>query len=165
MNTQTIIQYWNDLATREQVLLLACALTALVVGVFSLAWEPLAQERAQLRSSNQAAMVQLNWMRQSVSNLRALRTQEKQGANSPVRKEGNINRLLQTSAKTMGLSLDRFQPGKDKSMRIWVKNADFNTLWKWLHQAEHQHKLNIAQTNIVSTKKPGKVNAQIHLNY
>lgn len=166
MNLAQLIQRWQALSSREQILLLAGTATGIIIALVSFVWEPLTAKRAQLRIENSIAIKELNWMRQNIPDLLSLRAQKPQGQLTEERRqEGAVNRLLQGSARRMGLSFQRFQPGKDDSVRVWVKDADFNTLLKWLYEAEHKHNIRISDTNIVGSKQRGKVSGQVQLTY
>ena len=165
MNWTAIIDRWNALAIREQVLLLLCLLSGIIIATISYLWEPLTQSRMHLQTENMQTRLAIDEIRHQIAELRQVRQQHKGVVKQKKRGESDTNRLLQDTAKDLGLSFDRFQPGKNQTVRVWFKNAQFNKVMRWLHEIEQNHGVSIARTNILNTKVSGKVDGQIHLEY
>lgn len=165
MNWQSLIERWDALAFREQLLLVLGTLFGLIIALSSYIWEPLIESRAQLIQENRQATDHLSLIRQRVADLQIMRKEAlvKDARQKPL--ENEANRLLQSSAKSIGLTFQRFQPDKNNVVRVWVKNANFNLLMRWIHEAEQTYKMHIVRANILSAKKLGEVNGHIHLQY
>lgn len=81
-------------------------------------------------------------------------------------KTGNDTSLLALASKTATeyqLTLQRYEPGADGRLSIWLSNANFNTLLAWLEQLEHQYQVHIDRISVTAANTPGQVEAQVQL--
>lgn len=81
-------------------------------------------------------------------------------------KTGADTSLLALASKTAtehGLTLQRFEPGSDGKLSVWLSGADFNTLLAWLDQLTRQYNVQIERSSITAGEQPGRVEAQFQL--
>ena len=81
-------------------------------------------------------------------------------------KTGNDTSLLALVSNTAAeheLTLQRYEPGADGKLAVWLSNADFNTLLGWMDQLTRQYNVRIERASIVAASTAGLVEAQLQL--
>lgn len=140
----------QKLRTNAVALLLGLALTG---NLLHSAWNFKQQAKAQL-DKEQAL---LNLMQQHAEEIRRLNAarQAKTGSDT------SLLALISKTASEHKLTLQRYEPGRDGKLSVWLSNADFNTLLAWLDQLAHQYKVRIDRTSITASNTAGLVEAQL----
>ncbi len=76
--------------------------------------------------------------------------------------EGNLLRTLTTTAQSAEITLDRVQPDRESSIRLWLQEVEFAALLAWL-SALSEKGVTIASIAIDRTPAPGVVSVQLLL--
>lgn len=155
--------WWLSKSPREQLALIIAAAALLVLLIYLLAWQPFSQalEQSQLRvKSKQATLV---WMEDQMPEILRLKgAQRKSG-----RKTTNeaLLTLVDRTAKQSQLrqQIQRIKPQGDKRVQLWVEQAAFDTLVKWLAELTDSYGIQIDSLNIDRQDLPGLVNARLVL--
>jgi type II secretory pathway component PulM len=71
--------------------------------------------------------------------------------------------LVSNTAAERKLTLQRYEPGTDGKLAVWLSNADFNTLLNWMDQLTRQYNVRIDRVSIVAAETTGFVEAQLQL--
>lgn len=155
--------WWQQLAPRQQYVLIAagCVLLALVLWVG--AWEPLDEARQQARAQVAEQQALAGWLEALVplaSNLR------RDGA--PVAADADRRSLLgvvDETARAAGLAaaIGRIEPAGEQRVRIWLNDAGFATLMGWLEQIAAEQGIQIRELTAERGGQTGAVNARITL--
>ena len=103
--------WWAGLAPRERVVLAGGAVLLVLVVLWLMIWEPLAQKREQLRADISALSADLSWMEQVASQVKRRAAQQGSASNGAAA-GGSVLTLVEVSAGAAGLreSLERVQP-------------------------------------------------------
>lgn len=149
--------WWGNLEYREQ-LLLAIASLLLVVSVgYFLIWQPIQSEKVLLSQdieSTESLLTRLNAIAPG------------QASKQTTQIKGQNLSLLAVVDKTvkaagMGDSVKRIQPEGDAAAKIWLEQADFNKLLRWINQLNTQYGVDVSEITINREDTPGQIRARL----
>jgi general secretion pathway protein M len=155
--------WWLTKSPREQLALIAGAAVLLLFLLYLMAWQPFSDALEQKRQLVKGQQATLSWMESQMPEILRLRgNQVKTG------KAGNNEALLTLVDRTAKQSrlrqqIQRIKPQGDKSVQLWVEQAAFDTLMKWLDELTEQYGIVIDSLNIDRQDLPGLVNARVVL--
>lgn len=155
--------WWNTLAPRERAMLVGCALALLVFVAWLALWRPVAaaqQSAAVQAEALRADMPYLTAAAAEVQRLKALGgTQASRGGQS-------LLALAESSARGAGLgdAWRRAEPGAANELRVWLQNASFDPMLRWLDLLQRRYGITVAEANIDRAGVPGLVNARLVLS-
>ena len=147
--------WWGNLERREQILVLAAAaLLVISIGYF-MVWAPLT-ERNELVAQDIATYESL------LARLSAVAPGTR---TTGPRKGQNLSLLavIDQTVKSAGIgeSVKRIQPDGEQTARIWLEQADFDKLLRWLHALDSQYGVSVNEATINRDDKEGLVRARI----
>lgn len=153
--------WWAGLAPRERVVLAGGAVLLLLVVLWLMIWEPLAQKREQLRADISSLSADLSWMKQVAGQVKRRAAQQGNTGNGAAA-GGSVLTLVEVSARAAGLreSLERVQP-EGQGARLWFNDTSFDGLLRWLAELEQRHGLQISQLAVDAAAAPGVVSARV----
>jgi general secretion pathway protein M len=155
-------EWWESKTPQEQMAMMIGAGAILLLLIYLLMWRPLVQsveEKALLVDSQQ---VTLKWMQDNLDLVKSLRRQQRgRGASS----NEALLTLVDRTAKKIQLrqQIQRIKPQGDKAVQLWIEQAPFDTIIKWLGQLTDTHAIEIDSLTIDKQDKPGLVNARLVL--
>ncbi len=157
----TLKERWQQLAPRERVLLAAAGAVTACLLAYLLIWQPLFNSTDRLREAvaEQRALVQ--WLIAIEPEVKALR-----GARgSHVAAGGSLLALVDQSSKANGLGqfVTRIQPEGDREVRVWLEQAPYDEIMRWLLTLETDTGVRIAELNVSRGPAPGLVSARLNL--
>ncbi len=155
--------WWAGLQPRERLILAAAGVVLVILAIYLLIWEPLAQQRASLQRSVSAKQAQLAWMREQAVTVRALR---RAGATAgSLDKRRSLLAVVDQSLARAGLKgqLQRMEPDGADAVKLWFEGSDFDVLMRWLAQTRQQYGLRVGSLRIEPQDKPGLVGANLSL--
>ncbi|MEJ2609626.1 MAG: type II secretion system protein M [Candidatus Thiodiazotropha sp.] len=155
-------QWWSSKSPQEHLAIIIGSLAVLVLLFYLAIWRPFSQnlEKKVVLVKSQESTLQ--WMQEN-SNL-IKRMQARQGS-----KRGKTNEALLTlvdrTAKSIRLreQIQRIKPQGDNKVQLWVEEASFDLLIRWLGQLTQDYALEIESLNIDRQDAPGLVNARLVL--
>ncbi|MBA1331043.1 general secretion pathway protein GspM, partial [Candidatus Endoriftia persephone str. Guaymas] len=59
--------------------------------------------------------------------------------------------------------IDQIKPQGDNRVQVWMENAAFDAMLRWLGLLQQQYHIQVVSMNIDSKDKPGRINARISL--
>lgn len=158
-------EWYNNLDPRERRILIIGAVVLVVAMLYLLAWEPLVNKTAKLRESIEKNQELVAWMENAAEQAQQMQAQIK--ARGPTGQQsgqsllGTIDRTAKSS--DLGKSVKRVQPdGQDKA-RVWLENAKFDDMIKWLESLQRQQGIRIVTSVIEKQEEAGIVNARLVL--
>ena len=155
--------WWLEKNQREQMALVIAAVALLLFLIYLLAWQPFVDAVEQKRQQLKNQQVTLDWMQQNLGEVQRLKSQRRSSGAS------NSNEALLTlvdrTAKQSQLrqQIQRIKPQGEDSVQLWVEQAAFDTLLKWLAGLSTQYGIQIESLNIDRQELPGIVNARLVL--
>lgn len=147
---------------RERWLIIIGAVVVVIGGWYNLVQQPLQQDIARYQQRNQNDQQTLDWMRGAAKQIQA------QGGPSNSSLKGSLLSVADSSLRRLGLgsALQRIQPDDQSNVKIWLENANFETLLRWFAQMENQG-LQITVAGITpgqgQSNNSGRVKARITL--
>ncbi len=155
--------WWLSKTQREQLTLVVGAGVLLLFLLYLLAWQPFVASVEQKRLLIKSQQTTLNWMQQNLSEIQHIRSQTR--TNGAVRSNEALLTLVDRTAKQSQLrqQIQRIKPQGDDTVQLWVEQAAFDTLLKWLGDLSLQYGIQIESLNIDRQDSPGIVNARLVL--
>ncbi len=160
---QQALNYWAQLRPREQLLLSLGAVVGLAAALFLLAWEPVMQERQRLEQSVAEQRQLVAWLQQAAREVEQLR-QSKPAANGNRMRGGrSLLALIDSTAKQgrLGEALKRVEPDGSGRVRVWLDEAAFDDLVRWLGQLRQRYAVQVDSIAIDKDERRGRVNARV----
>ena len=122
-------------------MILFAVIAALIFIVDGLVLGPYMKETSRLEKRVVALQADLNWMQQASAQVKQL------GKTKPkARPSGqSLLSLVDSSAKSHGLAqaVKRVQPDGQKTVRVWLEEASFDAMLKWLAVMEDRYGLTV----------------------
>ena len=153
-------EWYESLASREQLMLGAGLIFGALLLYFLIVWEPLSSSSKSLQSDLEGA-------RELVSFMQVTHQQSKQYASAPSAASSGRSLLAQvdSSSKSSGLgdSIKRIQPDGQTSVRLWLENVPFEKLTNWLNQLQTREGIVLSDGNLDRDAVSGTVKARLTL--
>jgi type II secretory pathway component PulM len=155
-----MMERFNQLAPREQVVLVVGALLAVTVIFWSFVWSPLRDGTGELDASIAERSRQVVDLRRA-ANLNASSAPALTAGNSPT-----LLYLVDETARPLGLaaSFTRTSPDGPDAINVTIRDARFDRLIGWLIDLEQNYGVSVSNTNFTRTGGPGIVSGQIRLD-
>lgn len=158
---EKLYQRFLALNQRERLLVGAAAATLTAALLFLVVWEPLHDGVKRLRgdvATTQALVAEL-------SQARALVLSGRGGAGVIQGQGRSLLAIVDQTGKENGLggAITRMQPEGDATVRIWLEQADFAALIRWLGALESTYGVAVIEAAIDREAQPGLVRARIAL--
>lgn len=146
----TLKTWFNNLADREQKLVIVCAI-AIVIAIFYFAiWSPLHTSVDSEKLALERAKSDLIWVKEQGARASLLRQNNSQQSYS-----GSLSQLINQTSRQANISLSRLQPMNDDLM-VSIDQVEFNRLLMWLNTLENRG-VSIIQSDISELDEAGYV--------
>jgi general secretion pathway protein M len=155
----TAHRWYRKLGAREQKTVSLSTIATTLLLMWALLLQPALNYglRARADLDNERALLQ--WVQNHAEQVRQVTAarQTKPGGDS------SLLALASNKAKDYQLSFQRFEPGADGKLALWLSDAEFNSLLTWLEAIVREHDVQIDRVNFSQSTRPGTVEAQITL--
>ena len=157
-------EWWDGLATRERLILLAGGALLTVMLLWALLWQPLVSEVRRMEDEVAAQRENLRWMQASAAELQQLRGSGAQAA------AGLGGRSLlgaaDQSARSAGLGsgLKRIEPDGADAVRVRLEGVSFDKVILWLDGLAREAGVIASSVTVERTEAPGLVNVRLSLH-
>ncbi|MEY8203694.1 MAG: type II secretion system protein M, partial [Bermanella sp.] len=148
---QSAHTWFNALGARDQILVKGLATLVVLAFIISWTWQP--SEKALKRAETRLAS-ELTFHQTMKENAHLFATANPASGASF---KGSILSLVNNTAKAKNIALKRFEPEGTRGLRIWLDQANFNSVIDWLELLETQKGITIEQISIDKVS-PGRVN-------
>ncbi|QSP93951.1 type II secretion system protein M [Marinobacter salinisoli] len=160
-----LIAQYDQMPRRDQQALMVLSI-AIVLGVlYFLVWQPASDfhDRAVANHENSADL--LAWMKANEATIKRLGGSDgEQGEGAVAVADGRALMALVTgSAREAGLSLQRFEPSGQNSIRVWLEDAPFAEVAAWLERLNTGHAVIVDQAAMDRSDEPGRVSVRLTL--
>jgi len=156
--------WWLGLQASERRTLAIGGAVLLVMAVYFGVWVPLQNDITRLEKQVKEQQAVKRWMEQASQ--QALRLKGSSAGNSQVARSGrSLLSLVDQAAKRGRLSdnLKRLEPDGSSAVKVWLEQASFDDMMKWLVSLEKKHGLKITTITIDRQADSGRVNARMTL--
>ncbi len=154
-------RWYLDQSQRDQHLLVLLAVFLTAVLFWVLIWLPI-QDRltiAEVRHSR--ALTDQRWILEQRETLQQLASRQPGGG---ARSGQALLSTVATSARSAGVTLNRFQPEGSDALAVSLEDIAFGELVVWLEQLQRQEGISVRSATIDAQNAPGRVRARILLH-
>jgi general secretion pathway protein M len=156
-------QWWMSRTSQEQRALMIGGAVVCLLMIYLLIWEPFAErvDIAAMRVKSQQST--LIWMQESAARIKQLKSSGSAG--KPAASNQALLTLVDRTAKQNRLRdyIQRLKPQGSNSVQIWMEQAPFDNLIKWLGRLESENGVNVESLSISREEGAGMVKARINL--
>ncbi|MCG7982584.1 MAG: type II secretion system protein M [Candidatus Thiodiazotropha lotti] len=155
-------QWWLSKSPQEHLAMIIGGTAVLLLLIYLIVWRPFQQSLEQKALLVKSQESTLQWMKDNADLVRNMRNnQPGKGAAS----NEALLTLVDRTAKRVQLrqQIKRIKPQGDDAVQLWVEQASFDALIRWLGQMTQEHALNIESLNIDREDAPGLINARVVL--
>ncbi len=154
-----MMQYWHNLQTRDQRVLMIGAIIALPLLVYALIIDPFSQEVERLQQAVDSNAELLAWMEQSAQQVKAMR-----GSGASRQSSGSLLSLVDASAKRNGLgsALKQVKP-EGEGVRLRFEQASFDDMVRWLGSLGAEQGVGVTTLTMERLPTAGQINATVVL--
>ncbi|MES9992763.1 MAG: type II secretion system protein GspM [Candidatus Thiodiazotropha sp.] len=155
-------EWWQTKTPQEHMAMIVGAVAILLLLIYLLMWRPFHQALEKKALLVESQQITLNWMQDNLELVKSLsRQQQGRGASS----NEALLTLVDRTAKQIQLrqQIQRIKPQGDNGVQLWIEEAPFDTIMKWLGQLTQTHAIEIDTLTIDRQEKQGLVNARLVL--
>ncbi len=151
---KSALQAWDQLSSRDRLALKLLAVVLAVAFIYLVIWKPI----TGFKNSAQSRYESANELLAMVS------SQKAQGGRAGAgRFKGSLVSLVTRSSQQNKLTISRYEPKNNNSMRVWFESAQFNALMRWLNVLNQTHGIQVNDITIEQGKASGLVRANVVL--
>jgi general secretion pathway protein M len=149
------------LELRERLLVSAAVATVMLALLFVLVWEPLHDSVKRMRGD----LSEMQTLVAELSRARSLVLSGRGGVGSLQGQGRSLLAIADQTGKENGLAnaITRMQPEGETTVRIWLEQADFVMLMRWLNLLETTYGVTVIEAAIDREAQPGLVRARLGL--
>lgn len=156
-------EWFEGLAPRERVILVAGGGVGIVLLLYALVWYPLSVDVDRLQASVQEQKQAAAWMRNAAREVKLL-----SGSNngSSVSDGRPLLTLVEQTARRAGLgaALNRVEPQGSGAAGVWLQNAVFDDLINWLGSINAELGVRVDSMVADPQDEPGRANVRLVLS-
>ena len=157
-----MLNYWMQLKPRERIIIAIASVVLLVLMLYLLLLEPLILKEQTLTERVARQKEEVQWLKSAALEVKQLQPGNKTSGSA--RKQGeSLLVVVDRTAKesNLGDSMKRVEPDGSDRVRVWVEDAAFDDIAKWLVRVQKQYQLTIESAVFDQTENTGKVNARL----
>lgn len=156
-------QWWLARSPQDKLALMITSSAVLLLLLYLMLWLPFQQQVEKQRSLVDSQRSTLKWMQEGAAEIKRLK-QQQVSSNRPSNGEALLT-LVDRTANTNQLRqfIQRLKPEGGVAVQIWVEQAPFDSLIKWLGLLVNQHGILLESVSIERQEKPGLINARLNL--
>lgn len=157
--------WWQDLSLRERRILMLGGLFLALFLPYIAIWQPLHERLAAMHSVLERQRIDLAWMLQASEEIKVLQGRSQASPQGSMATGQSLLGLVDSTARTgdMAGTIRRIQPEGQATVRVWLENAPFDALLRWLDLLQQQYGIRINGVVVDRQTQPGLVSARIVL--
>lgn len=153
---------FDALSSREQLMVQAMGIVAVIVALYFLLWQPAAN---YMRASEQNLAERQQLLELIHKNRAVLQASASAQASSQTALDSQqLVSTVTNLAKQNQLELKRFEPSGDNKVKVWVDQVSFNSMMAWLTQLQQNLNIRVEQVTIEKSDQDGLVSARLTLS-
>lgn len=143
-------QWWQNLQTREQQLVLVMLPFVVIFMFYQLIWSPLneAIAAADKKLSRQQELV--TWVNTETARLKASTGGQAKGWT------GSLSSAINRSARQRNITISRVQP-QGSDVQVWIDNIEFNRLLDWFSVLANEQGIYVKSVDLTQGNAAGEV--------
>ena len=151
MNIATVKTWWQGLQLREQRLVIALTIAALIIALYSLIWQPLSDSVESKTKRLESRQALLTWVSDNTARYKQL-----QSATGQKPSTGSLSSIINRTANAQQLTITRMQP-QGEELQVWLDSAPFTQLLFWLEHLANVEGLQVDAIDLAKGDTPGEV--------
>lgn len=156
-----MLVFWRQLKPSERTMLSVGGVILAILMLYLLLLEPfmLKADEYQVKVASQKAQVE--WLAQAAAEVKLLQPSKKLSGNRGARQSLLV--LVDRTAKQNKLAsaLKRVEPDGTERVRVWLDDASFDDVAKWLSLLHSKYQLEIESAVFDKTDETGRVNVRL----
>ena len=155
--------WWNNLQTREQNMVLIAIIVVALFLFYSVAWAPLVKARDNKRMQVENNQQLLSWMQAKSTEVKQLKLTNPNILRSDSKR--SLLAIVDSLANRLGLraAIRQIQPDGPHAATVWIDEIDFDALSTMLGQLDKNSNVVVSEANITKLDKVGLVKARLIL--
>ena len=155
--------WWNNLQTREQNMVLIATIVVALFLFYSVAWAPLVRARDNKRMQVENNQQLLSWMQAKSTEVKQLKLTNPNILRSDGKR--SLLAIVDSLANRLGLraAIRQIQPDGPHAATVWIDEIDFDALSTMLGQLDKNSNVVVSEANITKFDKVGLVKARLIL--
>lgn len=153
--------WFQGLAERDKKIVIVLGIAIAFLMIYTFLWMPLLKENEQFEKRIQSAQSDLLWMQQAAEKIAASEPLPTQKVRSDT-SSGSILTLIEKTAASANIKLEKIVPKKDKQVEIRLKEVSFNQAVIWIEQLKRTHSVMVSKF-AAEKVSAGKVNLVVVL--
>lgn len=154
-------QWFFGQSSRDQNVLVLLAAFLVIVGIYLLVWAPVQDALSVARSRHADALGDQRWM---LSHREEARLIGAQSAGAGGRSGQALLSTVANSARSTGVTLNRFQPEGNDALAVSLDDVPFGVLVGWLEALASEEGIAVRQASIDARDEPGRVRVRLVLH-
>lgn len=162
MLQEQLQQRWQQLNSRERLLVSIAGIVLAICVVYFALWQPLQNGIEQRQLQRDAQQETLTWVRENTGRYLSLSQQSQRPVSngaSAATELGDIPRIITEQARSLQLDVGRMSP-EGESLVVVMNDVPFTQVLALLDALQAQGGLNIEQLDITRGNKPGHVHVR-----
>ena len=154
-------EWLNGLEQNERRMVIAGSVLFVLMVVYVMVWEPIVNSVNDLRVSTAEQQTLLTWMKQAAQEVKQLRGTT--GSSKKSSSGQSLLSLVDSTAKAgrLGNSLKRVQPDGENKVRVWLEEASFDDVVRWLEKLETHQGVRIVSSVFQIKEVAGRVDVRL----
>lgn len=161
LQDSTAARWYFEQSQRDQRLLLVLAVFLAAVLFWLLIWLPIQDRLAIAEVRHARALTDQRWILEHRETLQQLAGRQTGAGN---RSGQALLSTVATSARSVGITLNRFQPEGSDALAVSLEDVAFGELVVWLEQLQRQEGIRVRSATLDAQNAPGRVRARILLH-
>lgn len=154
-------EWFEKLDPRERKVVIGGGAALVLAALYFLIWEPFANSIDVMRKNNAGQQQLLAWMKKSANEVKQLKALNPQSSRSSTGQ--SLLGLIDQTAKRgkLGSSVKRVKPEGSSKAHVWIEDASFNDLIRWLETLQDRHGIRIVSSFIEKQDSSGIIKARL----
>jgi len=151
MSQSSIKQWWQQLNSREQGLVMGLGSAIVVFLLYTLLWQPLNTNLANTEKKLANRQALLTWVNENTARYQSIKP------NGGIKNSsGSLSSIINRTANQYQLTITRMQP-QGESLQVWIDTAPFTELLFWLEHLANNEGLQVQAIDLAGSDKAGEV--------
>lgn len=157
---ENFYQRWDALNQRERLIVSFLGVVVIFALVMLVVYIPLLKKRDEVLLRYESNVELLNWMSSVAPQVKKQTT----GSPASAQSAQSIMNTVNQTAQAYQLNLDRIQPEGKSNLRVWIQDASFDALMRWLVDLQNTSGISVKNISIDSGNNSGIVSARVVLS-
>jgi general secretion pathway protein M len=154
-------QWFFSRQPQERLALIVMAIFIIGAALYTLFWLPLNEDIAQKQIWVTEQQKTLDWMQRTAVEINHLKPTSRQQKKSDEALLTTIDRTAKQ--QRIREAVKRIKPQGDNKAQLWLEQASFDRMIRWLDLLQQRHNISISTITIDRQSGSGLVNARINL--